>query len=69
MKLILLIFTCICCSVYSQNPKTHNAPAQDLSCQKTDAEWKAQLDDNAYYVWDGDDLFYLAHPDQNDDNY
>lgn len=25
--------------------------------------------DNAYYVWDGDDLFYLAHPDQNDDNY
>ena len=25
--------------------------------------------DNAHYVWDGDDLFYLAHPDQNDDNY
>ena len=25
--------------------------------------------DNAYYVWDGDDLYYLAHPDQHDDNY
>ena len=25
--------------------------------------------DNAHYVWDGDDLYYLAHPDQNDDNY
>tara|TARA_R100001460_G_scaffold56563_1_gene96247 strand:+ start:300 stop:641 length:342 start_codon:yes stop_codon:yes gene_type:complete len=25
--------------------------------------------DNAHYVWDGDDLFYLAHPDQHDDNY
>ena len=25
--------------------------------------------DNAHYVWDGDDLFYLAHPDQNDSNY
>ena len=43
----LLIFSHIACA---QNPKTFNAPAQDLSCQKTDAEWKAQLDDNAYYV-------------------
>ena len=25
--------------------------------------------DNAHYVWDGDDLYYLAHPDQHDDNY
>ena len=25
--------------------------------------------DNAYYVWDGDDLFYLAHPDQREENY
>ena len=25
--------------------------------------------DNAHYVWDGDDLFHLAHPDQNDSNY
>jgi len=25
--------------------------------------------DSAHYVWDGDDLYYLAHPDQNDDNY
>jgi hypothetical protein len=25
--------------------------------------------DNAHYVWDGDDLFYLAHPDQDDSNY
>ena len=25
--------------------------------------------DNAHYAWDGDDLYYLAHPDQNDDNY
>ena len=24
---------------------------------------------SAHYVWDGDDLFYLAHPDKNDDNY
>ena len=50
MKFILFIFACICCSAYSQNPKTPNAPAQDLTCQKTDAEWKAQLDDNVYYV-------------------
>ena len=50
MKSILFFFTCICCSVYSQNPKTPNAPAQDLSCHKTDTEWKAQLDDTAYYV-------------------
>ena len=50
MKSILFIFTCICCSVYSQNPKIPNAPAQDLSCHKTDVEWKAQLDDNAYYI-------------------
>ena len=42
-----MIFSYIACA---QNPKTPNAPAQDLSCQKTDAEWKAQLDDNAYYV-------------------
>ena len=44
MKSILFIFTCICCSVYSQNLKIPNAPAQDLSCHKTDVEWKAQLD-------------------------
>ena len=25
--------------------------------------------DNAHYAWDGDDLFFLAHPDQRDDNY
>ena len=25
--------------------------------------------DNAHYAWDGDDLFYLAHPDQREDNY
>ena len=25
--------------------------------------------DSAHYVWDGDDLYYLAHPDQHDDNY
>jgi len=49
MKSILFLSTCIYCSVYSQNPKL-NAPAQDLSCQKTDAEWKAQLNDNVYYV-------------------
>ena len=25
--------------------------------------------DNAHYAWDGDDLYYLAHPDQKDSNY
>ena len=44
---LLLIFSNIACA---QNPKTPNTPAQDFSCNKTAAEWKAQLDDNAYYV-------------------
>ena len=43
----LLIFSQI---AFTQNPKIPYAPAKDLSCQKTDGEWKAQLDDNAYYV-------------------
>jgi len=25
--------------------------------------------DRAHYAWDGDDLFYLAHPDQREENY
>jgi hypothetical protein len=25
--------------------------------------------DNAHYVWNGDDLYYLAHPEQDDRNY
>ena len=50
MRSILFILSCICYSIYSQNPKTPNSAAQDFSCQKTDLEWKNQLDDNVYYV-------------------
>lgn len=47
MKIIPYLFSLVVLSVFGQTP---NAPAKDLSCQKTDAEWKAQLNENTYYV-------------------
>ena len=46
----ILFILLILATLHVRKTKTPNAPAQDLSCQKTDAEWKAQLDDNTYYV-------------------
>ena len=41
--------------------------AYDYLTQEQTAELLGN--DRAHYVWDGDDLFYLAHPDQHDNNY